>query len=60
MLYFVALLVPLSPVKDDTVAIIELNHVHGRDWDHRFDQVIFWEFKHSVLCDQCCRKDCCR
>jgi|ETNvirnome_2_130_1030620.scaffolds.fasta_scaffold03160_14 hypothetical protein len=48
MLYFVALLVPMSPVKDDTVAVIELNHVHGKDWDHRFDQFIFWEFKHSL------------
>ena len=48
MLLFVALLVSLSPVRDDTVAIIELNHVCGRDWDHRFDQFIFWEFKHHL------------
>jgi hypothetical protein len=48
MLYLVVLIVSLSPVKDDTVAIIELNHVHGRDWNHRFDQFIFWEFKHHL------------
>lgn len=42
---------PISPVKADHVAIIELNHVHNDDAEPRFDQLIFWEFRRSVPLD---------
>mgnify|MGYP003646621259 FL=1 len=48
MLYLVVLLAPLSSTTDDTVAVIELNHVCTSNWEHRFDQFIFWEFKHHL------------
>jgi len=47
MLLLVAFLsAPELPYKEDTVAIIELNHVHNEDGEHRFDQLIFWELRH--------------
>lgn len=31
----------------DRVDIIELNHLHSKDWEHIMDQIIYWEWVHN-------------